>query len=126
MNNTSTLIGTSFPKNTVESGTSITLPTTIGTLATQTSNCNHSFDVKLINGNYVSYCTKCGKIGDSYQAPMPNFTCNPRLEKVVVEHLDNIPCIDPLKFTCQGDVTLCAPNVDEAKNIKAWSTIDNN
>ena len=49
--------------------------TAIGTLTTKTSNCNHSFDVKLINGNYITYCTKCGKIGDNHPAPMPNFTC---------------------------------------------------
>lgn len=26
--------------------------------------CNHDFDLKLINGEYITYCKKCGKIGE--------------------------------------------------------------
>ena len=37
--------------------------------------CNHNFDIKLINGAYVSYCTKCGKIGDSKNI-FNTFTCS--------------------------------------------------
>lgn len=29
------------------------------------SGCNHIVDVKMVNGNYVSYCTKCGAILDT-------------------------------------------------------------
>ena len=25
-------------------------------------NCNHQVEVKFVNGEYISYCTKCGKI----------------------------------------------------------------
>lgn len=100
---------------------SISPITTIGTLTTQTSNCNHSFDVKLINGNYVSYCTRCGRIGDSHQAPMPNFTCV-ETNKGIRWDTTGVPCIDPLQFTCsvEGNVTT-TPNVDESEKVKAWS-----
>lgn len=92
----------------------------IATLNISESNnkCNHSFDVKLINGNYITYCTKCGKIGDSSQAPMPNFTNTPG----IINHLDTIPCIDPLRFTCTVDGDLAATsitNLDEAKKVTA-------
>jgi len=88
----------------------------IATLNISESNnkCNHSFDVKLINGQYVTYCTKCGKIGDSSQAPMPNFTNTPG----VINHLDTIPCIDPLRFTCvEGNLATSTTNLDEAKKV---------
>lgn len=34
--------------------------------------CNHQYDCKLMSGNIVSYCVKCGKIGE---IKTPNFTC---------------------------------------------------
>lgn len=27
--------------------------------------CNHVFDIKLIDGQLVTFCTKCGRIGDT-------------------------------------------------------------
>lgn len=34
--------------------------------------CNHQYDCKLMSGSIVSYCVKCGKIGE---VKTPNFTC---------------------------------------------------
>ena len=53
---------------------------------------------------------------------MPNFTNAPK----VIEHLDTIPCIDPLRFTCvDGSITTAVPSLDEAKKVttRASSTI---
>ena len=64
--------------------------------------------------NIETYCTKCGKIGDSSQAPMPNFTNTPG----VINHLDAVPCIDPLRFTCvEGSLATSPTNLDEAKKV---------
>lgn len=94
-------------------------------LATSSTNeCKHTFEIKLVNGRYVTYCTKCGKIGDNIAVGI-DLSC----KQPVIEHLDTIPCIDPLRFTCvDGSVTTTAPSLDEAKKVKAYagSTITTN
>lgn len=82
-----------------------------------TDECKHTFEIKLVNGRYVTYCTKCGKIGDNISVGI-DLSC----KSPVIEHLDTIPCIDPLRFTCvDGNVTTTAPSLDEVKKVKAYA-----
>lgn len=83
----------------------------------QSDECKHTFELKLINGRYITYCTKCGKIGDNVSVGI-DLSC----KQPVIEHLDAIPCIDPLRFTCvDGSVTTTAPSLDEVKKVKAYA-----
>ena len=90
-------------------------------LATQQSDeCKHTFELKLVNGRYVTYCTKCGKIGDNVSVGT-DLSC----KQPVIEHLDTIPCIDPLRFTCvtgnTTDFSQATINEDEIKKVKAYA-----
>ncbi len=83
----------------------------------QSDECKHTFEIKLVNGRYVTYCTKCGKIGDNISVGI-DLSC----KSPVIEHLDTIPCIDPLRFTCvDGNFTTTAPSLDEVKKVKAYA-----
>lgn len=37
-------------------------------ISTTNSTCEHHFVVQILNGYYVSVCSKCGKIGETKQA----------------------------------------------------------
>lgn len=82
-----------------------------------TDECKHTFEIKLVNGRYVTYCTKCGKIGDNVSVGI-DLSC----KQPVIEHLDTIPCIDPLRFTCVAGETAInqtACDEDKIKKVKA-------
>ena len=32
------------------------------TIIENKDNCNHQVEIKFVNGEYISYCNKCGKI----------------------------------------------------------------
>ena len=32
--------------------------------------CPHNFVINFVNGEYISVCTRCGKIGDKYSNPI--------------------------------------------------------
>ena len=86
-----------------------------------TNECQHTFEIKLVNGRYVTYCTKCGKIGDNIVAGIDLSCGNPNTQFNLNEP---IPCIDPLKFTCvvdknAADFTQATINEDEIKKVKA-------
>lgn len=85
-----------------------------------TNECQHTFDIKLVNGRYITYCTKCGKIGDNISAGTDLSCGNPNLQ---LNLNDPIPCIDPLRFTCvvgnTADFTQATINEDEIKKVKA-------
>ena len=86
-----------------------------------TNGCQHTFEIKLVNGRYVTYCTKCGKIGDNIAVGIDLSCNNPNLQ---FNLNDPIPCIDPLRFTCavEGkttDFTQATINEDEIKKVKA-------
>lgn len=36
---------------------------------TETNFCCHNFQVNFVNGEYISVCTRCGKIGDRFSNP---------------------------------------------------------
>lgn len=87
-----------------------------------TGECKHTFEIKLINGRYVTYCTKCGKIGDNVSVGID------LSDKTVINNIDAIPCIDPLRFTCiSGNTSNTAAttkttiNDDEIKKVNAYA-----
>lgn len=85
----------------------------------QSDECKHTFELKLVNGRYVTYCTKCGKIGDNVSVGI-DLSC----KQPIIEHLDTIPCIDPLRFTCvTGETTInqTASDEDKIKKVKAYA-----
>lgn len=86
-----------------------------------TNECQHTFEIKLVNGRYVTYCTKCGKIGDNIAVGVDLSCSNPNIQ---LNLNDPIPCIDPLRFTCavEGKTTDFAQatiNEDVIKKVKA-------
>lgn len=80
--------------------------------------CKHTFEIKLLNGRYVTYCTKCGKIGDNASVGID------LSDKTTINNIDAIPCIDPLRFTCavgEKTVNQATINDDEIKKVKAYA-----
>lgn len=37
---------------------------------TEMNSCCHNFQVNFVNGEYISVCTRCGKIGDTFSKPV--------------------------------------------------------
>lgn len=50
----------------------------LGTIQTTTPTlcCTHQYKLVMMNGQYITYCERCGKIGDARNALAPNYLNN--------------------------------------------------
>ena len=63
-------------KNTYDTNT-LVKNVNLGTIQTTTTTCcGHQYKLVMMNGQYITYCERCGKIGDTRNALAPNYLNN--------------------------------------------------
>lgn len=82
--------------------------------------CNHIFDIKLVNGNYVTYCTKCGKIGHTQSSFQPNIATTPGTVPTYGLDVDNLNMPNKSGYYIPNQFTCTAMSEKEASKIKTF------